>query len=193
LSYDSASIAGAPVTFEVKMPNNTELLSQVVPTDNLGMARLMFQIPLPPNDLLGIWQAKASATIYGQTVNASTHFDCELVSPKIDIYTQEGGQGQNIPGGTFVLNNTVVLYAEIRDSLNQTATNYLVAFEVKYYNTTSTLWMTTVQPTNASGIATANMRLPPDPAYALTWEAYATAQYDGKVLIDTLTFVTDKQ
>lgn len=192
LSYNHPSIAGAPVTFEVKMPNNTELLSQAVLTDSNGTADLTLQIPWPSNGSLGKWQARATSEIYGQAVNATAYFDCKLISPIIDVYTQKGGQGQNTPGGTFALNETVFLYAETRDSINQTVQSDLIGFEVKYYNTTSTLWTATVQRTNASGIAETNTRLPPEASYAGTWEVYATVQYQDTLLIDTLTFVAQQ-
>jgi uncharacterized protein YfaS (alpha-2-macroglobulin family) len=193
LSHDDASIAGAPVTFEVKMPNNTEFLSQAVQTDSHGIANLTFQIPWPSSDSLGAWQASASSEAYAQFVNATAYFDCELIPPTIDVYTQKGGQGQNTPSGAFALNETVVLYAELRNSTGQPVQGNDVSFEVKYHSTTSTIWTTTVQRTNASGIAETSTRLPSDASYAGTWEVYATAQFEDTLLIDTLTFAAQQQ
>jgi hypothetical protein len=113
----------------------------------------------------------------------------------IDVYTQKGGQGQNTPGGTFMLNETVFLYAEIRDSLNQTVPSQLVSFEFKYFNTTSVPWteVTLVQETNASGIADVTTRLPPISEYAGTWAVYATTRFNDNILSDTLPFVANQQ
>ena len=195
LSHDDASIAGAPVTFEAIMPNGTILPSKEVLTDKLGIANLTFNLtfsmPTPMTDSLGKWQAKASVTAYGQTVNATTYFYCQLITPMIDIFTPEGGRGQNMPGGTFTLNSTVTFYAEIRDSLNQTVPNNLVAFEVKPLNPTSAWnWTAVVHTTNATGIATASTWIRADPLLVQTWEAYATTQYNDNILIDTLIFQT---
>jgi hypothetical protein len=197
LSYRNASIAGTPVTFEVKTPNDTDFFPspRTIPTDDLGMANVTFQIPWPSDQSLGTWQATVTSEVYEQAVNATVDFDCGLVPPLIDVYTQKGGQGQNTPSGTFALNETVFLYAEIRDSLNQSVPNHLVAFEVKFDNTTSVPSTETfsARVTNASGIASLTTRLPPDPAYAGTWEVFATVQYNGTVLHDTLTFTSQEQ
>jgi hypothetical protein len=198
LSYRNISIAGAPVTFEVRTPNDTDFLwpaRQTVSTDSLGTANVTFQIPWPSDFSLGTWHATVTSQIYEQVVNATATFDCELVRPMIDVYTQEGGQGQNTPGGTFVLNETVFLYAEIRDSLNQTVPNQLVGFEFKYFNTTSVPWTeaTMVQGTNASGIAGVTTRIPPVSEYAGMWVVYATTRYNDNILSDTLPFVTNQQ
>jgi len=189
LSYKNASIAGTPVTFEVNTPNGTNFLSQKVPTNSLGIANVTFQIPWPSEPSLGTWQVQAASEIYGQALNATTNFECELLPPAIDVYTQEGGRGQNAPGGTFMLNETVSLYAEVRDSLNQTVPDIQVAFESQVINGTSaTIYSTAVTATNASGIATWITRLPPVSEYAGTWVVYATAQYNDVALIDTVTF-----
>jgi hypothetical protein len=188
----NASNAGAPVTFDVRTPNNTDFRKWTVQTDSLGTADINFTIPWPSDSSLGTWQATAASAIYEQPVNATADFDCTLVRPMIDVYTQKGGQGQNTPGGIFTLNETLFLYAEIRDSLNQTVPNQVVSFEVKFDNKTSVPWTATymVQTTNASGIASATTRIPFDLAYTGTWEVYATTQYNDAVLIDTLTFTS---
>ena len=195
LTSKNASIAGALVFFDVKTPNGTDFqpARRTVPTDNLGTANVTFQIPWPSDISLGVWQATVTSSVYGQAINATTNFECELVPPVIDVYTQKGGQGQNTPGGTFLLNETLILYAEVRDPINHTVPHVLVAFEAKINNSTSNPWMIPlVNMTDASGIASVATRLPPDAAYAGTWEVYATAQYQDTVLIDTLTFVAQQ-
>jgi hypothetical protein len=198
LSYRNTSIAGAPVTFEVRTPSDTDFFSpaqKTVSTDSFGTANVTFQIPWPSDSSLGTWLVTAVGQIYEQVVNTTANFDCKLVPPTIDVYTQKGGQGQNTQGGTFALNETVFLYAEIRDSLNQTVPNQLVGFEFKYFNTTSVPWteVTLVQGTNASGIAGVNTRIPPLSEYAGTWVVYATTRYNDSILSDTLPFVANQQ
>ena len=191
VSYRNASIAGAPVTFEVETPNNTDFLSQTVPTDSLGTANVTFQIPWPSDLSIGTWQTRATTEIYEQTLNATTSFECNLLPPIIDVYTQKGGYGPNTPGGTFAFDETVLLYAEIRDELNHTVPDQLVGFEVKQYD--GSLHNLNVQQTNASGIAYWTYRVPPDPAYAGTYEVYVSASYNGILLLDSLTFTQQSQ
>lgn len=188
VSYKNASIAGAPVTFEVKTPNNTEFLSQTVPTDSLGTANVTFQIPSPSDPSLGTWQTQATSEIYGQALNATTNFECKLLLPVIDVYTQKGGEGPNIPGGTFALNETVLLYVEVRDQLNHTIPYELVAFEVKQRDVSIDIARSGT--TNASGIAYITY----DPAYAGIYEVYvsAVAPDNGAILLDTLTFTAQQ-
>jgi hypothetical protein len=195
-SYKNAPIADAPVTFEVKTPNDTDFIlpaRMTFLTDRLGTANLTFQIPWPSNFSLGPWHATVTSQIYEQNVNATTEFDCKLVPPVIDVYTQKGGWGQNMPGGTYKLNESVVLYAEIRDALNHTVPNNLVAFEFQFSNKTSVPWneVLFVQETNASGIANEIIRIPPVPEYAGTWAVYVSTRYNDTLLIDTLTFIAE--
>ena len=104
----------------------------------------------------------------------------------LDVYTQKGGRGPNMPGGSFMLNESVFLYGEIRDQLNETGSNKLIGFEVRGPNKETLLWR--VQPTNASGIATIDFRIPLPESFVGTWEVYARAEYNDIVLLDTLTF-----
>jgi hypothetical protein len=196
-SYRNAPIADAPVTFEVKMPNDTDLLSPVTKTlitDRLGTANLTFQIPWPSDFSLGLWHATVTSQIYQQDVNATAEFDCGLVPPVIDVYTQKGGWGQNMQGGTYKLNETVVVYAEIRDPLNHTIPNALISFAFKFFNVTTVPWTEVLftQETNASGIAKETIRIPALTEYAGTWAVYVTAPYNDTVLINTLTFIAEQ-
>jgi hypothetical protein len=188
LSYRNASIAGTPVTFDVRTPNSTaDFLLQTVTTNSLGTANVTFRTW--PLDLsLGIWQTSAASEVYGQTLNATSNFGCFLQPQVIDIFTQKGGVGQNTPGGDFALNETVVLYAEVRDELNQTVPNQVVGFLIRAPNGTDFAYL--AQTTNSSGIANVTIRVPPDAAYVGTFEVYARAQHYEIVLLDTLTFTT---
>jgi uncharacterized protein YfaS (alpha-2-macroglobulin family) len=197
LSYRNASIAGTPVTFDVQTPNNTEFFyqPQTVTTNSDGTANVTFQIPWPSEvqfTSLGTWQISAASEVYGQALNATAGFQCSLLLPIIDVFTQKGGVGPNMPGGNFVLNETVVLYAQVRDELNHTLPNQGVAFEISVLNVTApdgtTIFAILTNATDSSGIASVIMRVPPDPAYIGTFEVYASTSYKGTVLLDTLTF-----
>jgi hypothetical protein len=197
LSYRNTSIADAPVSFEVKTPNDTDLLSpnvKTVLTDKLGTANITFRIPWPSGFSLGTWQATVTSRIYEQNVNDTTEFDCQLVPPTIDVYTDKGGQGQNVRDGTYMLNETIVFYAQVRGSINQTLPNNLVSFEIKFFNVTSVPWtqVLTVRQTNALGIANTTIRTPPIAEYVGTWAVYVTVQYGDTLLIDTLIFTTEQ-
>lgn len=187
VSYKNASIAGTPVLFEIKASNNVDFLSQRVSTDSQGTANLTFQIPWPSESSLGTWRITTMTEVYGQTVNATTSFRCTLLQPVIDVFTQKDGYGPNTPGGTFELNESVILYAQVRDELNQTVPNQLVAFQAKDPNRTDIAIRT--QMTNLSGVANITVRIPPDSAYAGTYEVYVRVQYNELVLLDTLTFI----
>jgi hypothetical protein len=187
LSYKNASIAGTPVTFYAQTANNTEFLLQNATTNSLGTANVTFRIPWPSDLSLGIWQASAASEVYGQDLNTTISFGCYLQPQVIDVFTQKGGVGPNTFGGNFVLNGTVVLYAEVRDEFNQTVPNQPVGFYIKQPNGTDFAYL--AQTTNSSGIVSVTIRVPPDPAYIGTFEVYASAQYYGIVLLDTLTFV----
>jgi len=191
LSCKNASIAGVPVTFEVKTPNGTNFLSQRVLTDSLGTANVTFQIPSEIS--LGTWQIQAASEVYGQALNATTNFECETLPPVIDVFTQKGGYGPNTQGGTFALNETLILNAEVRDELNQTVGNQLVAFEVEKYNATDVYLYFGTNVTNATGIASVQSRIPPDPSYVGIYEVYVSVDYNGTVLLDTLTFTVQQQ
>jgi len=187
LSFKNASIAGTPVTFDATTPNDTEFLLQTASTNSLGTANVTFTIPWPSDISLGAWQVSAASEVYGQALNATTSFDCSLQLPVIDVFSQKGGVGPNTSGGNFALNETVVLYAEVRDELNQTVPNQSVGFEIREPNGTD--FAVVARMTDSSGIANYTFRVPPDPAYLGTFEVYVSAQYYGIVLLDTLTFV----
>lgn len=162
VSNNNASIAGAPVTFRVELPNGTEFLVQTVNTDSLGTANVTFQIPwpsliLPPETTgeLGTWKTRATVQMYGRTQNASTNFDCNTVTPTLDMYTNKGGRGPNTQGGTFLTDETVIVYVETRNELNRTASGQLVGFQDSIFGGGSNFNPIATFPyTNASGIAT---------------------------------------
>jgi uncharacterized protein YfaS (alpha-2-macroglobulin family) len=188
LSYGNVSIAGTPVTFDIRTPNGTGFLVQTTYTNSLGIASIAFQIPEFSDSCSGIWRIFATSEVDGQSLHGTASFGCFLLSPVIDVFTQKGGVGPNTNGGYFTLDESVFLYAEVWDQFNQTVPNQLVAFAVIDPNGTRLDYR--VQMTNASGIASITTRIPPDVAYIGTFEVYATTGYQEQlVLFDTLTFV----
>lgn len=189
VSSDNASIAGAPVTFEVESPNGTDFLVLTANTDSLGTASVTFQIPWPSvlssesTWELGTWQTHATIKIYGQTLYATTNFNCETLTPTIDVYTEKGGHGPNTPGGTFATNETVQVYIEVRNELNNTVPYQLVSFEALIVGAGH--YYTYVRTTNSSGIAT--ITNPINPTTAAKYADIATANYEGITLADGIT------
>ncbi|MGD0978221.1 MAG: hypothetical protein ABR962_03670 [Candidatus Bathyarchaeia archaeon] len=190
VSSNNASVAGALVTFEVESPNGTDFLVLTANTDSLGTASVTFQIPWPSflssesTWELGTWQTKATIKIYEQTLYATTNFNCETLTPTIDVYTEKGGHGQNAPGGTFTTNETVEVYIEVWNELNHTVPYQLVSFEVLVVGTGH--YTTVVNATNASGIAT--ITNPIIPNATAKYEDIATTNYEGTTLTDVITF-----
>jgi len=189
-SYRNVSMASLPINFTILNPFGNCSIKETVLTDTDGVANVTFQIPWPSYYSLGIWQATAQAEIYEKPLNTTISFECELLPVTIDVFTQQGGQGQNTPGGTFKLGDTVFIYVQVRDQLNKTIANLLIGFEMRGpANYTRTLQ------TNFTGTAELSPPhlIPNDPNYIGTYEVYVTASYfnvdDTPVrVIDTLTF-----
>ena len=199
VTSNNASVVGAPVDFEVKSPNGTNFLTQPSDTDSLGEANFTFQIPWPSVIVgpgtpweLGKWQTKATARVYGQAVSTSSNFTCETVTPSVDLYTQEGGQGPNAPGGTFAAGKLIPLYVEVRDELNQTLGSQMISLQVLTVGASigNYTWQTAT--TNASGIATIQLSYANNSNGAIeyenvvTWE-YTTSTGEYMVLSDSMT------
>ena len=59
-----------------------------------------------------------------------------------DTYVSlKGGVGPNAPGGDFVLIESVVLSAEVRDQFNQTVPNQVIGFYVRGPNQTDVAYL----------------------------------------------------
>jgi hypothetical protein len=187
LSYRDAPIAGTPVTFNVNTPNGTQFLLETTTTNDLGRANISVRVPWPSTLSLGIWRASAASEVFGQVVNTSASSECYLASRTLDVFTQKAGAGPNTFGGYF-LNETVDLYAEVRDEFNQTVPNQVIGFYIRGPNQTDVGYL--VGKTNSSGIANQTIFVPSDvPALVGTFEVYARTGYSDIVLLDAVTFV----
>jgi hypothetical protein len=198
VSSNNAPVVGTPVDFEVESPNGTDFHPpvQTVRTDSRGIANITFQIPWPSILTsqsiweLGTWQTNATAKVNGQALHATTNYTCETLKPTIDLYTEKGGRGPNAPGGTFTTNETVLVYVEVRNELNQTVPNWQIGFEALISTngganyTTYTFYS---QVTNASGIATIHGTI--NPTIAAEYEDIATTSYEDMRLADSMTII----
>jgi hypothetical protein len=191
VTHKDVAVGSIQAVFEVRFPNDTVFLTQSLATDITGSATLTFQIPWPSSGLLGDWHVTVQSEVYQQHLEASVDFECQLLPIVIDVYTQKGGSGQNTPGGIFVLGETVYLYAEIRDSLNEPVVNKAVGFTID--SPSGIKFLGQVALTNSSGIATVTFRIPLDVSFVGTFEVYARAEYNDAVLLDTLTFKCEQQ
>lgn len=106
-----------------------------------------------------------------------------------DLYTQNDGRGINKPCGNFTQNQTVTLYAEVRNASNAPQVGRLVSFEVHWpANDTGSILLLDSAQTNGTGIASTMFRIPLS-LYSLgKWLVYSTVVVDGEFLADTLTF-----
>lgn len=191
LTYKDMPIADAQVGFEVWLPNGTVFLTQSLATDSSGIVTVKFQIPWPSNSVLGDWHVAVRSEVYKQHLSASSDFECQLLPMVIDVFTNKGGRGQNVPDGAFMLNDTVYLYAEIRDALNATMVNKVVGFTVEKQDGMTFLGVVTL--TNASGIATFMFHIPLDPSLIGTMLVIARAEFNDTLIVDTLTFTVEEQ
>ena len=191
LTHEDMPITDAQADFEVWLPNSTIFMTKSLMTGPSGVVTVRFQIPWPSNSVLGDWHVTVQSEVYGQHLIVSSDFECQLLPMVIDVFTNKGGRGQNVPDGTFMLNDTVYLYAEIRDALNATMVDKLVGFTVEKQDGMSFLGV--VAPTNASGIATFMFHIPLDPSLIGTMLVIARAEFNDTLIVDTLTFVVEAQ
>jgi hypothetical protein len=180
VTFKNLPIKMVTTTFEVRTPNNTVFLTQITPTDSSGIATAIFQIP--QNDSVGSWHATAQADAYGQPVTDAGTFECQLLSPIVDVYTQKGGYGPNQPSEPFAPYESVHIYAQVRDELNKSVPYAFIGFELRIGGNS--------QPrsaqTNGSGIAEINFTMSDSPFE--NYAVYATCEYNGALLLDTMTF-----
>jgi hypothetical protein len=168
VSSNNASTPGASVTFKAKSPNGTDFLVQTATSDSMGIADVTFQVPWPqilsPETTweLGTWQVEAAVQLYGQSEKATTSFDCQTIVPTIDIYTNKSGIGTNNPGGNFTVpNEDVIVFAQVRNELNETESGQLVGFQDYIWGEGAYLSIS-MPPTNASGITSILNPIRPD-------------------------------
>ena len=105
----------------------------------------------------------------------------------IDLFCQKApfdGKGPDVESDAFAPQELVILYAKVTYNDDPVADKY-VAFEVKDPNGTTVA--TRVAPTNASGIAEVEFRIPSTPLFG-EWLAIATVDVAETVVADTMPF-----
>jgi len=105
----------------------------------------------------------------------------------IDLFSQNGGQGQNVTSSPFNVGSEIILFAYVTYN-GKPAQSVLVAFEVE--NPLGNPLLTTVQPTNSSGYATTNFIISQNnyPVFPSWWEAIATTSPSQNTVKDTMPF-----
>lgn len=191
LTYKDMPVADAQTDFEVWLPNGTVFLTQSLETDSSGIVAVKFEIPWPSNSVIGKWHVAVRSEVYKQHLSASSDFECQILPLVIDVFTNKGGRGQNVPDGAFMLNDTVYLYAEIRDALNGTMVNKLVGLTVEKQDGMKFLGVVVL--TDASGVATFMFHIPLDPSLTGTMLVIARAEFNDVLIVDTLTFTVEAQ
>ena len=186
--YCEVDLLPLQVKLEVMLPNGTYFLNQSLTTDMWGGATTEFQIPMI-YDALGTWSTHVSFEVGGQRGEAYNFFDCEPPEPTLDVFTQRGGQGQNVQSGPFLLGENVSLCAVFRVMNSSVVAGKLVSFEAQLNGATL---LVLVAETNSSGIASVSFRVPPDPSFVGPWEVYARLDNGGMVLLDTLVFAVEQ-
>ena len=118
----------------------------------------------------------------------------------LDAFTQLGGKGTDQSGGNFSIsqNDTVYIYAEVRNASNIPQEGRLVAYEIHWPANGSqdgSIYAVGTSETNASGIA--RIGIAGIPLLALQdqgrnpqgkWLVYVSVSIDDQPLADTLTF-----
>lgn len=192
-------VTNTSVVFQIAGPPNSYhnvTFEKTMVTNASGIAAINITVPPEqdhPETVIGIWSVVATAQVEsGKQIVDSFIFGIEQPpSPFIDIYTDRGGQGPNIPSQPYHSGENVTLYARISDGSNPVV-GYLVAFSVfKFVEngiTNTTILVRTGQ-TDASGIASIFFALHPEPAISVgRWQVLTKVMIRDQVCVDTLTF-----
>jgi hypothetical protein len=103
----------------------------------------------------------------------------------LDLYTQKGGIGQGVPGGTFMLGEMVELNVNL--TYNGAPVAYkLVSYQV--FDPQNETILERVGFTDNEGFVTIDFRIPSISDSLGTWTVIATADVSGKTVWDFLTF-----
>jgi len=109
----------------------------------------------------------------------------------LDLYTQNGGEGLDVPDGEFVLGEVVYLRSNVTYN-GSPLSNKPVAFEVQ--NPLGEVTITRTTFTNQDGIAEISFRIPSMPSSIGVWNAISVVDIAEETTWDTVTFrVTSSQ
>ena len=111
------------------------------------------------------------------------------IGPAIDVYTQRGGHGPNMPSDAFGPQEEVILYAYVSYNC-EPVENKFVVFEVKNPSGETVLYRTATS--NAEGIATTSFRIPWEGEEAESlfgeWTILGSVDIAEQIVNDTCTF-----
>jgi parallel beta-helix repeat protein len=124
--------------------------------------------------------------------SGSKEWQISQIGPNLDVFTQRGGAGHSAPSDAFAPEELVILYSNVTYS-DSPVQNDLVTFEI--HDAAGNVRATLNNYTNASGVATAFFRLPQsglpgseDPTVFGNWTVISTAEVNGNVVSDAVTF-----
>ncbi len=103
----------------------------------------------------------------------------------LDLYTQKGGLGQGVPGGSFVTGELVTLTAAVTFN-GEPVQQKLVSFEV--HNPQNETIVLRSGTTDSLGITSISFRIPIDPSSYGQWTGIAVVDIGGEIAWDTITF-----
>ena len=184
VTYANVAVEGKLVVFEVYDSTNTSVLIRSDETNQSGVATISFRIPQngAPEHIIGMWHAIAVVSIIEETVVDQVSF--YVSGPMIDVFTQRGGEGPDLPSDAFSPQEEIVFTVLVMYNYEYVGEK-LVALEVVDSNN-SFVASRTLE-TNVSGLASVTLRVPTDPAFGV-WKAVATLEIAGYTVNDTVTF-----
>lgn len=99
VTYNLDPVQNKPVSFEIKWPDGTVLLTRVAFTDINGIAKTCFRIPWldqlsDPERVFGVWKVFATVEIADEVVNDTLTFKVAWLMEIIDIETADSFQKQ---------------------------------------------------------------------------------------------------
>ncbi len=133
---------------------------------------------------------KTSVPIVHDVVGALVFWQNVVPDPPVsgrvlDLYTQKGGLGQGVPGGSFVAGELVMLTAAVTFN-GEPVQQKLVSFEV--HNPQNETIVLRSGTTDSLGITSISFRIPIDPSSYGQWTGIAVVDIGGEIAWDTITF-----
>jgi len=175
-------------------PYDNVTIEKTIATNASGIAMVNLDVPLNqtyPETVIGVWSVVATARIENDEQIADTiAFEIEPPIPYVDLYTDRGGQGANIPSQPYEPGEIVTLYALVSDGVNPVGYTP-VSFFAFNIDSEITPAAHRASSSNASGIAS------PSPSFRLssnstisvgTWQVLATVEIKDRSYTDELVF-----
>lgn len=192
-------LTNTSVVFQIYGPPGRNItFSETIVTNASGIAVVNLNPQRFKQDdietIIGVWSVVATAQpVSGEQVVDSLVFEVEQPpSPYVDVYTERGGQGLNIPvSQPYKPNDTVTLYAQVSDGISPLWGSGVAFFVFQLTENANTTILARTAWSNASGIASLlpPFRLHPDPLISVgSWQVLAKVEIKGQVYEDTLTF-----